>query len=174
MGSIKLYDVKKNKALHLTVIAMLCALAVAGRLVMSSIPNVQPVTAIIILTAIYLGIFDSILSSFVVVIVTNLVLSHGVWSVYQFFAWAIIGIVAGLLFKKVKNPYIIILFAFAAGYFYGAFVSIFAYKTALSGEGSGYIVYWLSGILYDTYHALGNAVFTWFLYPMFKKLFAKE
>lgn len=172
--SRRLYDLKKNKALHITVIAMLCALAVAGRIVLSSVPNVQPVTAILILTAIYIGTADAVMSSFVIVITTNLILSHGIWSLYQFFAWAIIGIISGILFKKVKNPYLIIIWAFIAGYFYGAFVSVFSYKTFINYGGGGYVAYWISGLPCDTYHAFGNAVFVWFLYPIFNKLFVKK
>lgn len=147
---------------------MLCAAAVVGRLALSFIPNVQPVTAIVILMGVYIGIWDAAVASVVVVIVTNLILGTGIWSVWQMIVWAAIGILSGILFRKCKNPILMLIWAVAMGYVYGAVISIWSWDVLTASSG-GYIAYWISGLPYDTYHALGNGVFIWFLQPVFAK-----
>ena len=165
-----------NGALRLTrvqrtaVDGMLCALGVVGRVALAALPNVQPVTAIIILTAIYIGVWDSVAAAVVIVLVTNLILGFGVWSLYQMAAWALIGILSALLFRRRRHPLAVTGWSAACGFGFGAFVSVFSWNAISTGAASGYLVYWLAGLPTDAYHAVGNAVFTWFLIPLFERV----
>lgn len=150
---------------------MFCALAVVGRWALGAIPNVQPVTVILILMAIYIGLWDSVAAAVVVVNVTNMIMGIGIWSLYQMFTWAAIAVVSGLLFKKHHHPVVMLVWCALTGYIYGFTVSIFAYRTfATNGGNAGFWVYWLSGLGVDSLHALGNAVFVWFLQPVFERI----
>ncbi len=150
---------------------MLCALAIVGRWAFGALPNIQPVTVILILMAIYIGIWDSAASAIVIVTVTNMIMGIGIWSLYQMFVWAVIGIASGLLFKKYHPPLLMLLWSGAMGFVYGFLVSLFAYRSfATNGGTEGLIAYWISGLPFDGFHALGNAVFVWFLQPVFAKL----
>ena len=150
---------------------MLCALAIVGRWALGALPNVQPVTVILILMAIYIGIWDSVASAAVIVTVTNMIMGVGIWSVYQMLVWAVIGAVSGLLFRKHHHPVVMLLWCTAMGFVYGFTVSIFSYRTfAANGGSAGFIAYWLAGLGVDGLHALGNAVFVWFIQPLIEKL----
>lgn len=150
---------------------MLCALAIIGRWALGALPNVQPVTVILILMAIYIGLWDSVASAVVVVTVTNMIMGVGIWSLYQMLVWALIAVVSGLLFKKHHHPLVMLVWCALMGYVYGFTVSIFSYRTfATNGGTAGFLAYWISGLGVDSLHALGNAVFVWFLQPLFAKL----
>src|SRR5699024_6276262 len=72
--------------------------------------NIQPVTAIIIMTTCLLGFFDAFLLVIVIVVVSNLYLGFGVWAIWQIIAWSIIALCAqGLMFVLWKNSIIILL-----------------------------------------------------------------
>ncbi len=152
---------------------MLCALAIVGRWALGALPNIQPVTVILILMAVYIGLWDSAASAVVVVTVTNMIMGIGIWSLYQMFVWAVIAVVSGILLKKHHHPLVMLLWSAAMGFVYGFAISLFSYRTfAANGGTSGFIAYWISGLTFDGFHALGNAVFVWFLQPVFEKLLA--
>ncbi len=164
-------DAQLSPVRRIALDGMLCALAIVGRWALGALPNVQPVTVILILMAIYIGIWDSVASAVVIVTVTNMIMGVGIWSLYQMLVWAVIAAVSGLLFKKKHHPVVMLLWCGAMGFVYGAAVSVFSYRTFVTNGGTaGYLAYWLSGLGVDGLHALGNAVFVWFLQPLFEKL----
>lgn len=155
-------------------LGMLCAAAIVGRIALSSLPSVQPVTAIVILTAAFIGLWEAEAAVFVIVMVTNMILGMGVWTFYQLAAWGIIAALSWVMFRHRRNPVLMLLWAVFAGYGYGAFVSIWSFRTLLGTSAGGYIEYWISGLSVDTCHALSNAVFLWFLLPLFRRFFDKK
>lgn len=164
-------DRKISTVRRIALDGMLCALAIVGRWALGALPNVQPVTVILILMAIYVGLWDSVASAVVIVTVTNMIMGIGVWSLYQMLVWAAIAVLSGLLFKKRHHPIVMLIWSALMGYVYGFAVSLFSYRTfATNGGTGGFLVYWISGLGVDSLHALGNAVFVWFLQPLFEKI----
>lgn len=150
---------------------MLCAAAIVGRIALTALPNVQPVTVILILMAAYIGTWDAVISAVVIVLVTNLYMGMGIWTLFQVIAWGVVALVSGLLFRRRRNQFVMLGWAILCGFFYGAVISIMSCRTVYAGGGSvPYLTYWLSGLLYDGYHAVGNALFIWFLQPLFERL----
>lgn len=154
----------------LTLLALLAALAVVGRYAFQFIPNVQPITAIIILTGVFLGPLSALILSILSVFLSNMLLGMGIWTVWQIVAWCLIGLTAGtigVVWKKVPLIFII-LFSVFSGYFYGLIISLTTYQ--VTGH---FWPYYLAGLPFDTVHAIGNAVFTILLYPLLHVLFQK-
>ncbi|GAA0327742.1 ECF transporter S component [Oceanobacillus oncorhynchi subsp. oncorhynchi] len=151
----------------LTLLALLATLAVVGRYAFQFIPNVQPVTAIIILTGIFLGPMSAVILGILTVFLSNMLLGMGIWTVWQIISWCIIGLIAGIMgitWKRVPFIFIII-FSVVSGYFYGFIISLTTYQV------TGYFwPYYLAGLPFDTAHAIGNAVFITLLYPLLHAL----
>ncbi|MDR1003232.1 MAG: hypothetical protein LBL82_08200 [Oscillospiraceae bacterium] len=159
---------------RVALIGMLCAVAVVGRIGMTFLPNVQPVTAILILTAVFVGVLDSLCSAVVIVVATNLYMGMGMWTFTQISAWSVIVLISWLIFRKKHNRYLLLAWSLLCGYLYGAAISTVSYNImSMGGANQGYVLYWLSGLPLDTYHALGNAVFVWFLYPLFSRFIGR-
>lgn len=137
-------------------IAMISTLAYVGRMMFSFIPNVQPTTTIIILMTIYVGAIDGLLVAMTTIFISNLHLGMGPWTIAQIVAFSSIV----LLFYIVKNTKIDLkyypIIAFFSGLFYGFVISLV--QAPFFGWAI-FIPYWVSGISFDIYHALGNFVF---------------
>ncbi|MUK87239.1 ECF transporter S component [Ornithinibacillus sp. L9] len=148
----------------LTLIALLAAIAVVGRITLSFIPNIQPVTAMIIICGILLGPVAAILLALLTTFLSNMLLGMGIWTIWQIVSWSIIGIASGVLGNFFRNIpiYIIVIFSIISGYFYGFIISLTQYQ--ITGK---FLPYYLAGLAFDTNHAIGNALFIILFYPIF-------
>ena len=160
----------KNKSRHPGLIfAILAILAISGRLLLDPIPNVQPVTFLIIMVGIYFGISYSIAFAAIVTMSSNVMLEHGLWSNYQIFAWAIIGVLAALFRSQfIQNEKLNItrlaIFAGFAGFLFDWIVSMSILHTV---DTSFFLIYLLNGLPFDLLHAAGNIVLVaWFANPL--------
>ncbi|MFD2045895.1 ECF transporter S component [Ornithinibacillus salinisoli] len=158
----------------LTLLALLAAIAVVGRITLSFVPNIQPVTSMVIICGIILGPVAAVLLGLLTTFLSNMLLGMGIWTIWQIVSWAIIGIVSGLIGKTKKSIplYGIVLFSILSGYFYGFVISLTQYQ--ITGK---FLPYYLAGLPYDTYHAIGNAFFITMIYPVltyFMKKYAND
>lgn len=154
----------------LTLLALLAAIAVIGRYIFVFIPNVQPVTAIIIIGGLFLGPGSAFLLAVLVTFLSNMILGMGIWAIWQIVSWGLIGIISGLIgkyFKKVPIS-IILIYSLVAGYLYGLTISLTTYQ--VSGQ---FWPYYLAGLPFDTYHAIGNVLFMIIFYPAISYFFNK-
>lgn len=154
----------------ITLIAMLASLAVAGRIAFASFPNIQPVTAIIIITGFWLGPSAGIIIALLTTFVSNMVLGMGYWTIWQIIAWALIGVGAGYLGKAwAKMPlWALSVYGFFSGMFFGFIISL-----TMRAAGQPFLAYYLAGLPFDLNHAISNAVFIIALSPVLRMLFLK-
>lgn len=154
----------------LTLLAIFAALGVVGRYVFSFLPNVQPVTALIIVCGILIGPGSALLLSLIITFLSNIFLGMGIWTIWQVISWGLIGVISGFIGKIFRQIpiYMIALIAIISGYFYGFIISLTTYQ--LTGK---FWPYYILGLPFDTYHAIGNAVFIILLYPMITFLLTK-
>ena len=160
----------KNKSRNPGLIfVILAVLAISGRLLLEPIPNVQPVTFLIIMVGIYFGISYSIAFAAIVTMSSNVMLGHGIWTNYQIFAWAIVGIIAALLRsqfiqnEKLNIPKLAV-FAGFSGFLFDWIVSLSILHTV---DPSFFLIYLLNGLPFDLLHAAGNiALVAWFANPL--------
>ena len=148
---------------------ILVVLAISGRLLLNPIPNVQPVTFLVIMVGIYFGISYSIAFATVVTLSSNVMLEHGIWSNYQIIGWASVGILAALLRNQfLQNEKLNItnlaIFAVFSGFLFDWIVSLSILHNV---DTSFFLVYLLNGIFFDLLHAGGNVVFVaWLANPL--------
>ena len=154
----------------LTLLAIFAAVAVVGRSLFAFLPNVQPVTAIIIICGILLGPGAAIILSLLVTFLSNMLLGMGIWTVWQIISWALIGLISGMIGKYVKEipVFYLVIFGVFSGYLYGLIISLVTFQA--TGK---FWPYYLVGLPFDTYHAIGNGVFILILYPLIKYLLKK-
>jgi energy-coupling factor transport system substrate-specific component len=169
IGSLIFTD-SKNKSRHPGLIfVILAVLAVSGRLLLYPIPNVQPVTFLIIMVGIYFGISYSIAFAAIVTMSSNVMLEHGLWSNYQILAWAFIGVLAALLRTQfIQNEKLNIarlaIFAGFSGFLFDWIVSLSILHTV---DTSFFLIYLLNGLPFDLLHAAVNiTLVAWFAAPL--------
>lgn len=148
---------------------MLVSIAVIGRIYMNFIPNVQPMTSIIIITAILLGRYNGALVAVLSIILSNMYLGFGPWLLPQIISFGLIAIISGSFRRFQNKNYFIYILAFLglfSGYLHGLIMSFFDY--IVYGQ---FWAYYLTGIPFDTYHAVGNLVISLLIYQPIKKMF---
>jgi hypothetical protein len=156
-------------------IAMMSAFCVISRLGMLALPNVQPITVVVIWMTLELGWGYGASISILSILISNLLISMGPWTLYQMVSFALVCVCALLLrplWRKRKQfprlAWILFpIFAGLMGYLYGFIISLF---WVFSMPGLNFWIYYLNGVLFDTYHAIGNVVFWILLIPLFEKL----
>lgn len=144
---------------RMTLLAMLTTLCYVSRLVFQFLPNVQPVTVILIILTLTLGVADALIVATLSILISNINLGMGVWTIAQIVSFALIIISTGLLIKPLfkKAPFsVMVLYAILTGYIYGFLVSLI--QAPFFGI-QNFWVYYLSGLPFDTLHALGNGGF---------------
>lgn len=96
-----------HSAEEIMLVAVMTALAVAGRIVFLPLPSVKPVTAIVIFTGMYFGAEAGFMTGALSAVVSNMFFGQGPWTPFQMLSWGIIGFIAGIiapLLKKGRLP----------------------------------------------------------------------
>ena len=85
------FEKKKTGTRRLIIVAIMTALSVVGRF----IPIFKPVTALTVITAVYIGGEAGFLVGSLSALISNFWFGQGPWTPFQMFAWGMIGLVGG-------------------------------------------------------------------------------
>lgn len=162
-----------SKLKELTLIGILTAVIIAARLYLQFLPNIKPVTPIIIISVIAFGVGFGIKLSLVSTLVSALFLGMGVFVVFQMLAWVLISCLTGFVCRVSKSQHLILmaLFAGGAGYIYGFVMSL---ESLFYTGVFGFFAYYVAGLYFDTLHAVGNVAFYLCLAPLLLKIFRRN
>lgn len=171
-----IYEGRKPKARELVVVAVLCAIAVAGRLAFFMLPQFKPVMAVTIIAGIALGGEVGFMVGAVSMLASNVFFSQGMWTPWQMAAMGFIGLIAGIVFRKGwlprKRLAMSLFGAIIAVLVYGGimnFASAAMWTTELSWK--TLLPYYVTGLPFDAIHGFATAFFLWFGgMPMLEKL----
>ena len=170
------FEGRKPQARELVIIAVLCAIGVAGRAVLFMLPECKPVLALTIIAAVAFGGETGFMVGAVTMLVSNMMLAQGPWTPWQMFAMGIIGFLAGILFRKGilnRNREALCVFgALSALLIYGCIMNT-ASALMWASELSWDILLssFLTGFPMDCIHAGATVLFLWFAAePMLEKL----
>ena len=97
---VMIFEGRKPQARELVVIAVLCAIGVAGRGAFFMLPQFKPVAALVIISGVAFGGESGFLVGAVTMFVSNMFFGQGPLTPWQMFAMGIIGFLSGVLFKK--------------------------------------------------------------------------
>ena len=94
------FEGRKPQARELVVIAVMVAIAVAGRAAFFMVPQFKPVVAIVIIAGAALGAQSGFAVGALSGFVSNFIFGQGPWTPWQMFAFGIIGFLSGLIFYR--------------------------------------------------------------------------
>ena len=150
-------------------LVMLGVFAVSGRVLLDPIPNIQPVTVIVLLAGVHYGAPRAIALATAVTLCSNLILGHGLWSLYQAAGWSAVGVVGAVMSNQllidgrlsVKRLAIV---AASLAFAFDWIVSV----SVLHSMGSDLLLpYIAAGLPFDLLHATGNVAFAaWLANPL--------
>ncbi|MGN1009000.1 MAG: ECF transporter S component, partial [Butyricicoccus sp.] len=170
------FEGRKPQARELVIIAVLCAIGVAGRAVFFMLPQFKPVMAITILAGVAFGGETGFLVGAMTMLASNVMFSQGPWTPWQMFCMGITGFLAGVLFRKGwlrrSRESLCAFGIFAAIVIYGGIINPASALMQSEKIKAGILMtYYLSGFPMDCIHAAATALFLWFgAEPMLEKL----
>jgi len=154
----------------LAMLAILAVFGIAGRVLLEPLPNVQPVTVIVLLAGIYYGAPRALALAGIIALVSNVaVLGHGPWTLFQVAGWGTVGLAGALFADRLLKDGELQLHRVAALAMISAitFNWIVSSSILLKTDVSMLAPYLMNGLLYDLYHAVGNLVFVaWLAAPL--------
>ena len=156
---------------RLSLIAMLSSLSFVGRMMFTFLPNVQPTTVIILIVSMYLGTYDGWLVAIISILISNLYLGMGVWTLAQIVSFSVLILIVHIC-KKINlsiGYYPIV--ALLMGFTYGFIISLV--QAPFFGWVS-FLPYWISGLPYDLNHAVGNYLFFIILHPPLSRILKNQ
>ena len=171
-----LFEGRRPQARELVVVAVLCAVGVAGRTAFAMLPGFKPVMAIVILSGVALGCETGFLIGAATMFVSNFFFGQGPWTPWQMFTMGLIGFLAGAFFAKrgahLKKWILCVFGALAAALIYGGIMnpaSVMMYQPDPSWEMIA--AAYLTGVPVDIAHAAATVLFLWlFAKPFLEKI----
>lgn len=147
---------------EVALVAVLGAVAAAGRIPFAALPNVQPTTFLVIASGFALGPRAGFMVGSTAALVSNFFLGQGPWTPWQMFAWGLAGSSAGVL--KIVFPNAgsksVAAFNFLWGYLFGWVMNLWFWAAFTQPPGwKTFLAACAASFWFDTLHALGNVLF---------------
>lgn len=160
---------KKTGTRRLVLTSIMTALCIAGRF----IPLCKPVTAVIMLTAMYLGSEAGFLTGAMAALLSNFYFGQGPWTAFQMLAWGLIGWIAGAMAEPLKRSRVLLLCTgLLAGVLYSMIMDV--WTVLWYGEGFDlqlYLAKILTSLPHLVLYAVSNFLFLfWLAKPFGEKL----
>ena len=166
LASFFLASAPRTNRMTVAMLATMVVVMTALRVVMQPLPNVQPVTVAALLVGAHLGAKRGIAFALLVTLLSNMLIGHGWWTVFQAAGWAtvaVIGSKANLVREGVLQLGRLAAFAVASAFLFG-FVSTLSLLTS-STTFVDVVVLLGQGLPFDVIHALGNLAFVVWMAP---------
>lgn len=159
-----IFEGRKPKTREIMVMAVLIAIAVAGRAAFYMVPSFKPVAAITIIAAMSFGAESGFLVGALSMLASNMFFGQGPWTPWQMFSMGLIGLIAGLLYAKgllseKKIPLCV----------FGFLITVVLYGGIMNTEHflmissrltwKGLLAVYLSGLPVDSVHGASTAIF---------------
>lgn len=153
---------------QIALFGMLGGLTFGAKFVMSFLPNIEPVSLMVMLFMVTYGI-RGLFPVAVYVMLEVLIYGIGLWNINYIYVWPILALLA-LALRKMQDPLAWALLSGAFGLLFGA---LCAPVDVVIGGFSYAVTKWISGIPFDLLHCVGNFCIALFLFMPMRKLLKK-
>ena len=154
---------------EMVLFAVLGAMTFAAKYVMSFLPNIEPVSLMVMLFAVVFG-WKWIYPVYLYVVMEILFYGISLWNINYLYIWAVLAVAACFL-RNMRHPLAWAILSGTFGLLFGALCGI----VDIFIGGFGYAVTkWVSGIPFDIAHCAGNFVIALVLFVPLRNLLEKQ
>lgn len=150
------FDKKQTGTRRMVISAVMTALCVIGRF----IPVFKPITALTVITGVYIGGESGFLVGALAAFISNFFAGQGPWTPFQMLAWGIIGLLSGLLSPVLKKSrWITVAFGTVMGMIFSMIMDVW---TVLWGGGFSpelYVSAVVTAIPHTVVYSVSNMIF---------------
>lgn len=178
------YEKSRPKARDLMPIVVVCTAASVGRAIFAFIPQVQPVTALVIIMGCCFGKRIGFITGALCAVISNIFLGQGPWTLFQMLAWGTVGFLSGCWPVRMpqKEPQkknrlhlaVLCIWAFLSALLFSIITDVWTIST-LGPNMNVQIALgvFLTGMAFNTGHAIGNVLFLMLFYPGLSRMFLR-
>lgn len=155
------FEKKKTKSRRIVVISVMTALSVLGRFIFAFVPAFKPITAIVVISAIWLGSEAGFLVGSLTALISNFYFGQGPWTPFQMLAFGLIGLIAGYLANPLKRSRVLLaIYGVIAGVAFSLIMDVWTVLWMQEGFNlSLYLAAIITAIPYMIMYAVSNVVF---------------
>jgi energy-coupling factor transport system substrate-specific component len=156
----------RKRTLELTILALLGALMFGAKMAMAALPNIEPVSLLIL---VYTAVFGrkALYPIYIYVLLELMVWGLGLWNLNYLYVWLVLYLL-GRLFRRMDSPWG---WAILSGGYGLAFGLLCTPVYLVTGGWAYALSWWVSGIPFDVAHCAGNFALALVLYrPLTKGL----
>ena len=147
---------------------MLGALTFGAKVAMSGLPNIEPVSLMVMLFAVVFG-WKGLYPIYLYVLMEILLYGINLWNINYLYIWLILALCA-MAMRKLRNP---LWWALLSGAFGMAFGLLCCPVYAVLNGWNFAIRWWQAGIPFDIPHAVGNFIIALLLFAPLRILLEK-
>ena len=160
---------------EILVLTSITAAAAASRVLLEPFPNVQPLTVMCLVMGASLGARRGMAFAVMATMISNLILSHGWWTLFQATGWAAVAFAGSRLNLVLQNEVAmkrLIITAIFASVLFDWWVSLSIYTAGMTiGE---FGIYLLNGLPFDALHAIASIATAVWIAPWLANLLHEE
>lgn len=153
---------------EIALFGVLGAMTFGAKVAMAGLPNIEPVSLMVMLFAVTFG-WKALYPTYLYVMMEVLYFGISLWNINYLYVWAIL-VVAACLMRPLKHP---IWWALLSGVFGIAFGLLCAPVYIFIGGWDFAVRWWIAGLSFDVSHAVGNFVIALLLFVPLRKLLKK-
>ena len=121
------FEKKENNTTRLVILSVMIALSVAGRFIFAFVPFFKPVTAIVVITGMYMGYECGFICGAFTALISNFMFGQGPWTPFQMFSWGLIGLGAGILGKyMIKSRLLLLIYGIFSGVLFSLIMDVWS------------------------------------------------
>ena len=153
---------------QIALFGMLGALTFGAKVAMSGLPNIEPVSLMVMLFAVVFG-WKGLYPVSLYVLMEVLLYGINLWNINYLYVWTVL-FVAAMAMRRLQNP---LWWALLSGVFGMAFGLLCSLVYVFIGGFDYACRWWLAGLPFDVPHAIGNFVIALVLFVPMRKLLTK-
>ena len=157
-----------RRTLWMLILSQLGALMFVLKFAMAGLPNIEPVSLLVMVYAATLGPW-ALAPIYIYVLLEWLIFGLNVWSICYIYVWTVLWLAAWLL-RRMQSRLGWAILGAAFGLFFGPLCAL----VYIPIGGVNYaITWWINGIPFDVLHCAGNFVLALVLFPPLRSLLHK-
>ena len=156
---------KRLSIREVVLFGVLGALTFALQVAMAGLPNIEPVSLLVMLFAVTFG-WKSLYPVYVFVVMEIFFYGFSTWNIYYFYVWTILA-VAAIAMRNMEGAFGWAILSAVFGLAFGALC--LPMHMILMGTAGGF-GWWVSGIPMDLLHGIGNFVMTLVLFEPLRRV----
>ena len=155
------YSLRVAPAQEISLVAALAALATASRVLFASLPNVKPVTFVVLVSGAGLGPGPGFMVGATTALVSNFFFGQGPWTPWQMLAWGAVGVAGGLLGRGGRLPrrWQLVVVGAALSLAFDWAVTVWMFIAFSTHSWPALVALYAQGLPFDIAHVAATALF---------------